>query len=93
MGMSFLTNEREPAPAVCTARRWRSCSGWPGTDLRSGAVEVTVVVLNTRRDLPLPDGRDEPIASGPLVAKFLAERLGLVNGRDSGGGDPWRVWR
>ena len=48
-----------------------------------GADPVTLVVLNTRRNPSLPDGRDEPIASGPLVTKFLAERLGLdwVDGR------------
>jgi len=38
---------------------------------------VTVVVLNTRRDSDSDDGANEPIASGPLAAKFLAERLGL----------------
>lgn len=52
-----------------------------------GADEVTVVVLNTRRDLTLPDAPNEPIASGPLVAKFLAERLGL-QWSDSDGGIP-----
>lgn len=49
-----------------------------------GEGPLTLVVLNTRRDRNLPDVRDEPIASGPLVAKFLAERLGLA-WRDGGG--------
>ena len=38
---------------------------------------VTVVVLNTNRNKELGDGSDEPIASGPLVARYLAERLEL----------------
>jgi hypothetical protein len=54
------------------------------TEPTFGQGPLSLVVLNTRRDQPLPDGRDEPIASGPLVAKFLAERLNLV-WRDGGG--------
>ena len=42
-----------------------------------GDEAVTLVVLNTRRDATMSDGPNEPIASGPLVAKFLAERFGL----------------
>lgn len=42
-----------------------------------GEEPVTAVVLNTNRNAALRDGPDEPIASGPLVAKFLAERLKL----------------
>lgn len=39
---------------------------------------VSVVVLQTRRDQTLPyDGPDEPIGSGPLVTRFIADRLGL----------------
>jgi len=38
---------------------------------------VTVVVLNTRREKDFSEARDEPISSGPLVAKYLAERLRL----------------
>lgn len=52
-----------------------------------GAEPVSVVVFNTRRDETLPDGLDEPIASGPVVAKFLAERLGL-NWSDNAGEIP-----
>lgn len=42
-----------------------------------GEEPVTVVVLQTRRTETLRDGPDEPIGSGPLVAKYLAERMGL----------------
>lgn len=52
-----------------------------------GDEPVTVVVLNTRRLSTLRDGPDEPIASGPLVAQFLAGRLGL-DYRDHGGAVP-----
>jgi hypothetical protein len=45
--------------------------------LTFGTEPVTVVVLNTRRNASFPDTPDEPIASGPLVARFLADRLGL----------------
>jgi hypothetical protein len=38
---------------------------------------VTVLVLNTRRAVDFREGPGEPIAAGPLVAKFLAERLSL----------------
>ncbi len=39
---------------------------------------VTVVVLQTQRAETLPRyGTDEPIGSGPLVAKFVAERMDL----------------
>ncbi|MFB1490236.1 MULTISPECIES: hypothetical protein [unclassified Thiocapsa] len=43
-----------------------------------GSDSVAVLVLNTRRAEEFgPEARDEPIASGPLVARYLAERLGL----------------
>lgn len=42
-----------------------------------GDAPRTIVVLNTRRNAELPDGPNEPVASGPLVAKFLAQQLGL----------------
>jgi hypothetical protein len=42
-----------------------------------GGEAVTVLVLNTRRDPSSPESPDEPIASGPLTAKFLAERLSV----------------
>ncbi|SFQ07509.1 hypothetical protein SAMN05216419_10565 [Nitrosomonas cryotolerans] len=38
---------------------------------------VTVIVLNTNRNEKPGDDPDEPIASGPLVARYLAERLKL----------------
>lgn len=38
---------------------------------------VSVVVLNTVRLPTFHESRDEPVASGPLVAKLLAEKLGL----------------
>jgi hypothetical protein len=38
---------------------------------------VTVLVLNTRRADDFSEAPLEPIAAGPLVAKCLAERLGL----------------
>jgi|GEM_PF-2018708 len=55
-----------------------------------GQEPVTVVVLNTQRHKNFPDGADEPIASGPLVARFLAERLGLayLDQRDRSGAVP-----
>ncbi|BCU08287.1 hypothetical protein [Allochromatium tepidum] len=44
-----------------------------------GRDTVSVLVLNTRRAEDFgPEARDEPIASGPLVARYLAERLGLT---------------
>jgi len=44
-----------------------------------GRDPVSVLVLNTRRAEDFgPEARDEPIASGPLVARDLAERLGLT---------------
>ena len=50
---------------------------------------VTVVVLNTRRDETSRHGKNEPIASGPLVANFLASRLGLdPPGADHAGAFP-----
>lgn len=49
-----------------------------------GEEPISVVVLNTRRNENSPDGPDEPVASGPLVAKFLSERLSL-NWIDNGG--------
>lgn len=39
---------------------------------------LTVLVLNTRRADDFSEAPGEPIASGPLVAKCLAERLGLT---------------
>lgn len=42
-----------------------------------GEEPVTVVALQTRRAETLRDSPDEPIGSGPLVAKYLAERMGL----------------
>lgn len=43
-----------------------------------GSDPVSVLVLNTRRAEDFgAEARDEPIASGPLVARCLAERLGL----------------
>jgi len=39
---------------------------------------VTVIVLNTSRSQQFIRGSEEPIASGPLVAAYLAERLGLI---------------
>jgi len=42
-----------------------------------GDEPVTVVALATRRLATLRDGPGEPIASGPLVARFPPERLGL----------------
>ena len=44
-----------------------------------GRDTVSVLVLNTRRAEDFGSkARDEPIASGPLVASYLAERLGLT---------------
>lgn len=44
-----------------------------------GRDTVSVLVLNTRRAEDFgPEARDEPIASGPLVARYLAECLGLT---------------
>ncbi len=48
---------------------------------------VTVVVLNTRRANDFSEARSEPIASGPLVASCLAERLDL-QWLDGQGGTP-----
>ncbi|EGV32663.1 hypothetical protein ThidrDRAFT_1148 [Thiorhodococcus drewsii AZ1] len=49
---------------------------------------VSVLVLNTRRVENFGrESRDEPIASGPLVSRYLAERLGL-NWLDSTGRIP-----
>lgn len=45
---------------------------------------TTVVVLNTRRSGDSLGGRDEPIAAGPLVAAFLANRLNLTWVDDDG---------
>jgi hypothetical protein len=42
-----------------------------------GGQAVFVVVLNTQRNADWSEGPNEPVASGPLVAKFLAERLNL----------------
>lgn len=42
-----------------------------------GTEPVTVVVLNTQRNASFPEAPNEPIASGPLVARFLAGQLGL----------------
>lgn len=39
---------------------------------------VTVLVLNTRRADGFSEAAREPVASGPVVARCLAERLGLV---------------
>ncbi len=44
---------------------------------------VTVVVLNTRRDETFWDSNSEPVASGPLVAAFAADRLKLSRPDDS----------
>lgn len=44
-----------------------------------GKQALAVLVLNTRRAEDFgAEARDEPIASGPLVARYLAERLGLT---------------
>lgn len=44
-----------------------------------GRDKVSVLVLNTRRAEDFgSEARDEPVASGPLVARYLAERLGLT---------------
>lgn len=43
-----------------------------------GRGTVSVLVLNTRRAEGFGlEARDEPVASGPLVARYLSERLGL----------------
>lgn len=42
-----------------------------------GDQPVTVVVIGTKRDENSAEGRDEPIASAPLVARFLADKLNL----------------
>jgi hypothetical protein len=42
-----------------------------------GADPVTVVVLNTCRDASTHAGKDEPVGSGPIVARYLAQRLHL----------------
>ncbi|MDG4584353.1 MAG: hypothetical protein P9E67_09770 [Candidatus Competibacter sp.] len=39
---------------------------------------ITVLVLNTRRADDFSKASEEPVAAGPLVAKCLAERLGLT---------------
>lgn len=79
-----IPNEREPRlPLYCpkVGELLRVARDTVGADA------VTLVVLNTRRDATMPDGPNEPIASGPLVAKFLAERFGL-NWLDSDGAIP-----
>lgn len=43
-----------------------------------GRDRVTVLVLNTRRAEAFSESAAEPVASGPLVAKYLSERLGLT---------------
>ena len=44
-----------------------------------GQSALAVLVLNTRRTEDFgPEARDEPVASGPIVARYLAERLGLT---------------
>lgn len=42
-----------------------------------GDQPVAVVVLGTKRDEHANESEDEPIASAPLVARFLADRLNL----------------
>ncbi|MBF0160058.1 MAG: hypothetical protein HQL58_11110 [Magnetococcales bacterium] len=79
-----IPNERETKmPLYCPKVR-------PLLDLARGLFgeePVRVVVLNTHRDEQSFNGPNEPIASGPLVAKFIAEQLGL-NYLDHQGGIP-----
>lgn len=48
---------------------------------------VTVVVINTKRNEGAAEAEGEPIAAGPLVAKFLARECGLT-WQDNGGKIP-----
>jgi len=49
-----------------------------------GQEPVSVLVLNTRRAESFSEAASEPVASGPLVAWSLAERLGLEWGDGQG---------
>ena len=72
-GDMIFDNDRPPLPLYCPKVHplLNKVQELLGND------PVSVLVLNTRRDETLRDGPNEPIAAGPLVAKFLAERLNL----------------
>ena len=57
---------------------------------RFGDGQVSVLVLNTRRDLAFREGPSEPVAAGPIVSRFIAEALGL-RWVDGDGGVPNRL--